>query len=141
MSDFIYECEKKGCYYLHRSDPCMFDGCFPMDVSMGDVDGLVELGGQFLLTEYKRPGIILKDGQRRMHQALVQTGHFTTLVVSAERQTVSQWQAFSSEVPTGQLYVGDTETLRQMVWDWTRSVAPTRAPGRLSRQRMPRRAS
>ena len=123
MTQMRWQCTEKGCYLQRRSDPVMFDGCFPAGVSMGDVDGIVELNGRFLIVEFKKLNISVPEGQARMFRRLVATGLFTILVVRAAEQHVEEWFEVTVD-GSWRTYAGDSENLRDHVISWTQSVDP-----------------
>lgn len=137
MTHMRWQCQSKGCYLQRRTDPVMFDGCFPAGVSMGDVDGIVELNGHVLIAEFKRTGTILSTGQKRLHQNLLTPASFTTFVVHALEQHVTGWTVFSSKYPEGHRCEGDSDDLREMVRKWSAKAAPERTPQRLTKQQRP----
>lgn len=65
-----WNCREKGKCYNETLRPRIeeFAGCFPGKISFSDVDGIVEIGGHFLLLEWKSDGGELRGGQRIMYQ-------------------------------------------------------------------------
>lgn len=62
-----WNCENRGCYRDSLPDWGVFDDCFPRGIKVSDVDGIVEIGGAFLMIEWKGGrGVSLPEGQRRM---------------------------------------------------------------------------
>ena len=58
------------------------DGCFGSSrISPTDIDGIVEVGGRFLLLEAKGAKARVTRGQARMFDALMRTGVFTIFVI------------------------------------------------------------
>jgi len=59
-----WKCQNDGCY-LENSLPDwgVLEDVFPRNVFPTDIDGLVEIGGRFLVFEWKRDGAELTDGQ------------------------------------------------------------------------------
>lgn len=49
--------------------------------AIGDVDGIFERRGQFLLLETKLPGKELEPAQRWMYEKLARTGFFTVMIL------------------------------------------------------------
>lgn len=128
MSEMRWRCGDLGCFLQRRTDPVMFDRCFPPGVAMGDLDGIVELGGQFLVVEFKRTGVV-PVGQRRMHQALIATGVFTIIIVTAVEQHVSGCTVYSPKHPEGRNYPWcSSDDLVDLVQRWSRKVDPGRTP-------------
>ena len=110
------KCQDRGCYLAMRSDPEMFDDCWPRKISMGDIDGLVEIKGHFLLVEFKHPGQKVPDGQAIMFKKLVSHGNFTVLVVYAEQNRVLSWAISSAKGE--KLQEGTTGQLQDWVRAW-----------------------
>jgi hypothetical protein len=117
-----WRCQDFGCYLQRRSDVVMFDGCFPAGISMGNVDGIVELCGHFLMIEFRKPGRPLPIGQGHMFEQLVATGYFTVFVVFALEQHVQSWTVFTRR---GQHHEeGDVMALREAVAAWSQAHDP-----------------
>jgi len=57
------------------------NGCFLRGIKMGDVDGIVECSGFFLVLETKNPGAPKPVGQRILYEAMVKTGLFTVIYI------------------------------------------------------------
>ena len=81
--------DKDGCYRrLGQPDLTVLDECFPGRIAMTDVDGLVEINGQFLFIEWKRRGDV-PAGQRIMFERLTRYPEFTVLVVLGDPGTMA----------------------------------------------------
>lgn len=94
-----WNCREKGKCYNETLRPRIeeFAGCFPGRVSFSDVDGIVELGGYFLLLEWKSDGGTVQGGQRIMYQNMTAESHrFTVIVVNGHprEMTVNSIQVF-----------------------------------------------
>lgn len=64
-----WDCEERGCFN-RKMRPKLeeFAACLPGRIAFTDVDGIVEIGGRFLMLEWKsRPGRIA-TGQRIMFE-------------------------------------------------------------------------
>ena len=61
----------KGCY-LDKVEPRLWDfkHCFPDRISMGDIDGIVEINGNFLVVEWKSLGGSVTGGQDLLFKQL-----------------------------------------------------------------------
>ena len=58
----------------------MFDGCFGNSrIKIGDIDGIVESRGHFLLIEGKSVGVPIPEGQRIMIGKLLEIPQFTII--------------------------------------------------------------
>ena len=81
--------DRDGCYRrLGQPDLTVLDECFPGRIGMTDVDGLVEIGGQFLFIEWKRRGDV-PVGQRIMFERLTRHPEFTILVILGDPATMA----------------------------------------------------
>lgn len=71
----------KDAFYNSFWDLSIFNPCFPNPkMRMGDVDGLIERRGHFLLFEGKPKGKTLSFGQQLMYNNLAKIEKFTVLV-------------------------------------------------------------
>lgn len=121
MARMRWQCGQSGCFIACRPQLDMFDGCFPVG-NMGDLDGILELGGHFLVVEFKRPGVVVPYGQQRMFEKLVATKLFTVIVVRASGQDVQAWTVFDAN---GRRSVdGDLTALRTEVKAWAHAHDP-----------------
>ena len=85
-----YDCEKSGCFNLiMRARLEEFADCFPGRISMGDVDGIVEINGRVLFMEWKglNAGAI-SMGQRILHERLSAIPKVTVILVRGDPQTM-----------------------------------------------------
>lgn len=84
-----YDCGKSGCFNkVHRPKLEMFADCFPGRINFGDVDGLVEINGHFLMLEWKSHHGEIPTGQRITYERLVDTGKFTIVIVCGNAETM-----------------------------------------------------
>lgn len=66
-------------------DWSVFDGCFGKSrIRVSDLDGIVEKNGRFLVIEAKSHGATVPLGQKRMFDAMANTGFFTVLILFGE---------------------------------------------------------
>ena len=101
-------------------------GAFPRGILPTDVDGEVELSGQFLRFEFKhedalRNGYVPK-GQLRCIQALVATGKFTVFVVGHDQTGApTLCHIYSKRYPTNPKLIDpfDNTQLRQLCATWS----------------------
>jgi hypothetical protein len=64
-----------------------FDECFPRNIGMGDIDGLVEVNRRYLMLEWKHESILeLPKGQKILFEHLCEDGKFTIFVVFGDYQ-------------------------------------------------------
>ena len=96
-------------------DWACFDGCFGgTKISMSDIDGVVERGGNFLFVETKAPGATINMGQSILLSHLAKLENAYVLVVWGKPGKAEKVQVW----PDGQVYDIDTEGLRKMVSKW-----------------------
>jgi hypothetical protein len=62
-----WKCHEKEKCFIDELAPRLgeFDDCFPRGIGLGDVDGFVEIGGKFLLIEWKCGDGKISTGQNR----------------------------------------------------------------------------
>lgn len=74
---FRHSCDDKGCYYQQL--PCWDDliESFPRRIRPTDIDGMVEIRGNILFLEEKRPGAGPDKGQRLALRALARRERIT----------------------------------------------------------------
>ena len=92
-----WNCEKRGCYNLkHRPKIEMFADVWPGRISMGDVDGIVEIAGNALIIEWKTETTKLPTGQRIMYQRITNGKRISVFCVcgDAETMAVSSYKIF-----------------------------------------------
>lgn len=78
---FRHSCEGgKKCYYAALPEWDDIVDCFPRKIHPTDIDGMVEMNGQFLFLEEKGCGVSLDTGQRLALKRL-STNPNTTVVV------------------------------------------------------------
>ena len=109
-----WDCKQNGCYQ-ERCAPRLewFSDCFPGRISMGDVDGCVEMNGKFLWFEWKSVGGKLQRSQEIMYE------HFTIFVVSGNSKTM---EVDSYEIFYGGFrhqYQGDLDSLKAKITSWS----------------------
>jgi hypothetical protein len=71
MRKLTWNCDLKGCYHDKACPKLgLFDECFPGKIGMGDVDGIVEINGNFLILEWKAFTSEIPRGQELMFERL-----------------------------------------------------------------------
>lgn len=93
-------CIHKGCYRERLPNWTSFNDCFPRGIRISDIDGIVEVGGRFLMLEWKgSKKVSLPDGQRLL---LRRFGKPPDAVICL-RGTPSdlQWLVFDGGEPQG----------------------------------------
>lgn len=86
-----WNCEKSGCYNIkHRPKIEQFAASLPRKIGMTDVDAMVEVGGRFLLLEFKGEGVTqIPTGQRIALERLSSLSDRITIVaVSGNAETM-----------------------------------------------------
>lgn len=92
-----WDCEARGCYNVkHRPKIEVFADCWPGKISMGDVDGIVEIAGNALMLEWKTATTNIPGGQRIMYQRITNGERVSVYCVcgNAETMEVSAYKVF-----------------------------------------------
>ena len=93
-----WDCQDGVNCYNHKARPKIevFGECFGNGITFGDVDGIVEVSGHFLLLEWKHRATNIPTGQSRMYCMMTREPRFTVLCVagSAETMVVTHAQVF-----------------------------------------------
>ena len=92
-----WDCQRDGCFNVKRRPKIeVFAECFPRRINFGDVDGLVELNGWFILLEWKGSGGSLPQGQVMSFERFTRDIGDLVLVVhgDAEIMTVTGYSEF-----------------------------------------------
>lgn len=84
-----WDCAAQGCFNLKRRPKIeLFADCFPGRINFGDVDGIVEIGGNALLMEWKSEPRALPAGQRLLYQRLSRSGPVAVMIVVGDAETM-----------------------------------------------------
>lgn len=84
-----WNCEKRGCYNVkHRPKIEIFADVWPGRISMGDVDGIVEIEGNALMLEWKTDTTKITTGQRIMYQRITNRQQVTVFCVCGNAETM-----------------------------------------------------
>lgn len=96
-----------------------FDESFlPTHVSFGDLDGIVERNGRFLVLETKGIGVPVPNGQAVMFSRMVETGLFTVVVLWGNApDVVTHWRIWP-----GDKHPADRLRVRTFIADWWRQA-------------------
>jgi hypothetical protein len=98
-----WDCSVKGCFNIKKRPKIeVFAKCFPGKIAMSDIDAIVEIGGNFMLLEWKSDGVGLKHGQRIMFERMTKHENFFVLLVEgcAETMNVIGYKLISNgEIP------------------------------------------
>src|SRR5262245_6447567 len=93
----LWNCDRDGCFNRKRRPKFeAFADCFSGRINFSDVDGMVEIGGAFLLLEWKGEGGKLKAGQVRTYMAFSALPGCLVVAIEgdAETMTVRRYRAF-----------------------------------------------
>jgi hypothetical protein len=83
-----WDCKKQGCFNKKKRPKIEeFADCLPGKISFGDVDGIVELRGNFLILEFKKTPIIPK-GQQILFKRLTLLAPVHVMVIDADIETM-----------------------------------------------------
>ena len=84
-----WDCDRQGCFNRKkRLKFGVFKGCLPGNISFTDIDGLVEICGNFLYLEWKdHQG--LSTGQRILFERMTLLCPATVLIVEGDAQDMS----------------------------------------------------
>ena len=100
MPNLRWNCDDGDRYLRQLPDWSPFNDCFPRGIRIGDVDGIVEIGGRFLMLEWKgSKDVSLPNGQRKLLQRFGRPPD----AVLCLRGTPSdlQWLIFDGSEPEG----------------------------------------
>lgn len=115
-----WKCDALGCYNkLARPKIEVFADCFPGRICMGDIDGLVEINGKFLLLEWKREPRDIPAGQRLTYNMLVRVPQrmWTVLCVAGNAETMLVTHAMHYK-PAGQWLPSDLNRCKRFIARW-----------------------
>jgi hypothetical protein len=96
-------------------------------ISFGDVDGIVEVGGNALLLEWKTEAHELPAGQRLLYRRLTRSGPFSVMIVvgDAESMLVDATAIFADGVrhPAEGFEPADLQLIKHRLTAWSRWAA------------------
>lgn len=85
----LWDCERQGCFNKKKRPKIeVFAGCLPGKISFGDVDAIVEVGGHFLMMEWKPSMNPLSMGQSIMYERLTQQKNWSVIIVAGDAETM-----------------------------------------------------
>ena len=85
-----WDCARRGCFNRKRRPKIeVFADCFPGRISLGDVDGIVEVAGNAMLLEWKSAARELPTGQRLLYQRLTRGGPIAVMIVVGDAETMA----------------------------------------------------
>lgn len=114
-----WDCEQSGCFNIKRRPKIEeFAECFPGKIAMGDVDGIVEMKGKFLLLEWKCEGG-LRQAQEIMYKKFTAQPGNLVLVVAGNAETMEVHHF--RKIRNGQMEPwcrGDLQTVKGLMRQW-----------------------
>ena len=121
--DFRWNCQElRKCYVKWgKLKFSKFVGCFPRGCTFGDVDGWLEIDGEILMLEWKRPGQSVPDPQlRALREITRKDPSVHAIIVWGIEKTmeVAAWQW----IRAGELserFSGDLDGLREAFRAWS----------------------
>ena len=124
MPRMRWDCERDGCFNrVQRPKIEVFDVCFPRSIAFGDIDAIVEMGGHFLVLEWKRPGTRVPRGQALLHERLTALSPAIVVVVifgDAETMVVESLRVVRGGC-TSELRPATLDSLKLRVAEWART--------------------
>jgi hypothetical protein len=84
-----WDCNERGCFNIKKRPKIeVFSECFSNGINFGDVDGLVERRGRFLLLEWKSTNHV-PTGQRRLHDAILKDERWAIVFVCGDPELMT----------------------------------------------------
>lgn len=117
-----YNCKSQGCFNeMRRPKIEEFAECFPGRISMGDVDGIVEINGRSLLLEWKSNDVPLKGGQRIMYSRLTTNCFLSVIVVHGNAQTMEIYKyAWFASGKMHDFIKADLSDVKNAIKEWVK---------------------
>ena len=135
---FIQRCKQAGIRspekFLVSKLPSVYDyllNCFPRGIMPTDVDGEVEVNGNYLRLEFKEEGLVrlskYPEGQKKAFLRLVKEKQFTLFLIGHDhggRVKVMRWvkPGASNSFTTGIINPCNEERLAQACRNWVKSI-------------------
>ncbi len=122
MPKLRWDCGTDGCFnVLRRPRIEEFDTCFPGNITMGDVDAMVEINGAFCLMEWKGQGGSVSMGQHIAYQHFTHDGRNAVFVVEGDCVTmlVRRYRLYFTG-QRGDWIVADLHAVRRRLMQWVR---------------------
>ena len=84
-----WDCKSQGCFAQNcRPRIEELAEALPGRMAFGDLDGMVEIGGNVLILEFKHPGSLIPKGQLTAYQKMTDANHITVFVIWGESATM-----------------------------------------------------
>lgn len=114
-----WDCLRRGCFnVLKRPKIEVFSDCFAHGINFGDVDGIVERRGHFLLLEWKPGAGAVGTGQQILHNALLQIPQFTIVVAHGNPDTMQVHSFVLRKGTYREEAQGDLDALKARIRAW-----------------------
>lgn len=114
-----WDCLRRGCFnVLKRPKIEVFSECFGCGINFGDVDGIVERRGQFLLLEWKPGPGAVRGGQKMLHDELLQIPKFTIIIVHGDPDTMRVDSFVVRHGASTKEVRGDIDALKVRIRGW-----------------------
>ncbi len=118
-NELRWSCENQGCFNKKKRPKInIFHECFGCGINFGDVDGIVERKGNFLMLEWKSPGASTGIGQRILHDKLCELSQFTVLLVSGDAELMTVNEFTIRRLDKSKKVVGGIEDLKKQISQW-----------------------
>ena len=127
-----WDCSVRGCFNLKKRPKIeVFAECFPGNIQMGDVDGIVEINGQVLMLEWKEHEPI-STGQRIMYQRMTESSpcHVIVVIGNPETMVVEKYTYFRDGA-MAEWFLGCLDDLKAFIRSWVQFAIQPRSPSRI----------
>ncbi|MBF0400704.1 MAG: hypothetical protein HQL90_08040 [Magnetococcales bacterium] len=126
-----WDCATRGCFNIRKRPKIeVFAECFPGNIQMGDVDGIVEINGQVLMLEWKEFEPI-STGQRIMYRRMTESPHCHVIVVVGDPETmVVEKYTYFQGGSMAEWLPGNLDDLKEFIRSWVRFAIQPRSPPR-----------
>ena len=126
-----WNCTTRGCFNIRKRPKIeVFAECFPGNIQMGDVDGIVEINGRVLMLEWKEHEPI-STGQRIMYQRMTESPfcHVIVVIGNPETMVVEKYTYFRDGAMAEWIF-GGLDDLKGMIRCWVRFATQTNQSSR-----------
>ena len=123
-----WNCLSRGCFNFHKRPKIEeFAECLPGKSGFADIDAITEIGGYFLLMEWKDGRGAVQVGQSIMLKEMAKTGRFTSLIVvgQTENMKVQEIKIYNEDGISDWMPCNLSE-LKNYVRNWATRAAPKR---------------
>ena len=115
-----WDCSTQGCFNRRKRPKIeMFASCLPGRIAFSDIDGVVEVQGNFLFLEWKSHGEI-PLGQKILFQRLTQFAPATVLIVEGNAETMEvDTIRYVSSGHVDEPFDADVGKLSELIEEWS----------------------